>query len=187
MSRTQVSSPETVALRPLTEADETSFLSFATQIAQGEWRFLKEDLADAAEAFRIFRNDRSRRVVAVDAAGDIVGLSGAYPGDGWSSHVAELRVLVAEHARSRGLGRALARAALVEALQLGCTQAYVEVVAEQDSLVAMFQDMGFLPEALLADFVRDSGGEFHDLMILTHKASEHWSRTQLLTDGEVEA
>ena len=109
------------------------------------------------------------------------------PGEGWSSHVAELRVLVARHARSQGLGRSLARAALVEAQQLGCTQAYVEVVAEQDALVAMFQDMGFLPEALLADFVRDSEGVFHDLMILTHKASEHWSRTHLLADDEVEA
>lgn len=186
MSHTQ-SLPDTVALRSLTEADETAFLVFATQVVQGERRFLKEDLVDATEAFRVFLHDRSRRVVAINAAGDIVGLSGAYPGEGWSSHVAELRVLVAEHARNRGIGRALARAALAEAQLLGCTQAYVEVVAQQDALVAMFQDMGFLPEALLADFVRDSGGEFHDLMILTHRASGHWARTHLLVDGEVEA
>ena len=31
----------------------------------------------------------------------------------------------------------------------------------------MFQDLGFEPQALLPDFVRDGAGEFHDLMVLT--------------------
>ena len=78
-------------------------------------------------------------------------------------------------------------AALLEALELGCSHAYVEVVAEQDALVAMFQDMGFEPEALLADFVRDGTGDFHDLMLLTHRASEQWGRSQVLGLDEVVA
>jgi len=78
------------------------------------------------------------------------------------------------------IGRDLARGALVEALNLGCRQAYVEVVAEQESLVAMFQDLGFEPAALLPDFVRDSAGEFHDLMLLTHRTDEQWGIHHLL-------
>ena len=89
-------------------------------------------------------------------------------------------MLVSSNRRGHGVGRALARAALLEALELGCSHAYVEVVAEQEALVAMFQDMGFEPEALLADFVRDGAGEFHDLMLLTHRAGEQWSRSQVL-------
>jgi L-amino acid N-acyltransferase YncA len=117
---------------------------------------------------------RARRLVAVEADGDVVGVAGAFPGSGWSSHVAELRVLVSATCRRRGIGRELARAALVEALDLGCSQAYVEVVAEQEALVAMFQDMGFEPAALLPDFVRDGAGDFHDLMLLTHRTHDQW-------------
>ena len=36
----------------------------------------------------------------------------------------------------------------------------------------MFQDMGFEPAALLPDFVRDGAGDFHDLMLLTHRADD---------------
>ncbi len=123
----------------------------------------------------------------MEPSGDIVGLAGAFAGSGWSSHVAELRVIVGAGHRRRGVGRTLARAALIEALELDCSQAYVEVVAEQDALVAMFQDLGFEPEALLADFVRDGAGEFHDLMLLTHRADEQLGRQQVLGLAEVVA
>ena len=49
----------------------------------------------------------------------------------------------------------------------------------------MFQDLGFEPEALLSDFVRDGAGEFHDLMLLTHRADEQLSRQQVLGLNEV--
>ncbi len=175
----------TVTVRPLTNDDGPSFVRFASKVDAGERRFLKEDLTRPADAFAGFLLEaRARRLVAVEHE-EIVGLAGAFPGDGWSSHVAELRVLVSEERRGHGVGRALAREALLEALRLGCTHAYVEVVAEQDALVAMFQDLGFEPEALLADFVRDSHGHLHDLMLLTHRADVQWSRNQILGLGEV--
>ncbi len=169
------------AIRPMTEADAAPFARFVVQLPEGERRFLKESLEDPATAFVAFRRDHlARRLVAVDTDGGIAGVAGAFRGEGWSSHVAELRVLVSSRHRRKGLGRELARSALVQALQLGCSHAFVEVVAEQEALVAMFQDLGFEPEALLADFVRDAAGEFHDLMLLTHRADEQWGRNHSL-------
>jgi hypothetical protein len=55
---------------------------------------------------------------------------------------------------------------------MGCSHSFVEVVAEQEALVDMFQDMGFEPEALLVDFVRDEAGQCHDLMLLTHRTDQ---------------
>ena len=104
-----------------------------------------------------------------------LGAVAALPGRGWSSHVAELRLIVGAQHRGRGLGRTLARWGLVKALELGCTHVYVEVVAEQQALVTMFRGLGFQPEALLADFVRDGAGQPHDLMLLTHHAEDNWS------------
>ena len=180
--------PTAIAVRALTQAAAASFLAFAGQVPEGERRFLKEDLTDPEEAFAGFlRDTKARRLAAFDVDGAIAGLAGAFPGEGWSSHVAELRVLVAATHRGRGVGRVLARAALVEALKLGCSHAYVEVVAEQEALVAMFQDLGFEPEALLPDFVRDSAGDFHDLMLLTHRSDDQWGRNQFLGLNEVVA
>jgi len=186
MMRAQTGPQVAVELRRLALTDETAFAAFVSTVSEGERRFLKEDIADPITAFRGFMGEGATpRLVAVNAADDLVGLAGAFPGEGWSSHVAEVRVLVSPSYRGKGVGRALAQAALNQVLELGCTHAYVEVIAEQEGLVAMFQDLGFLPEALLPDFVRDGAGEYHDLMLLTHRASEHWARTRVLGLDEV--
>jgi ribosomal protein S18 acetylase RimI-like enzyme len=169
------------AIRPMTETDAAAFAHFIVALPVGERRFLKESLEDPPTAFVAFQQDpRARHLVAVDTEGEIAGLAGAFPGEGWSSHVAEIRVVVSSQHRRRGLGRELARSALVQALKLECSHAFVEVVAEQEALVAMFQDLGFEPEALLADFVRDTAGDFHDLMLLTHRVDDQWGRNHSL-------
>ena len=173
--------PDAFNVRSVSEADREPFVRFVASLSHEELRFLKENLDPAEDALdRMLRVPGPRHQVAVDRSGEIAGVSGAFPGSGWSTHVAELRVVVSNARRGQGIGRALARAALVEALRLGCSHTYVEVVAEQEGLVAMFQDMGFEPEALLQDFVRDTAGDFHDLMLLTHRADEAWGRRRLL-------
>ena len=49
----------------------------------------------------------------------------------------------------RGLGRLLARRAVLEAVEMALTKLVVEVVADQEALIAMFRTLGFEPEALL--------------------------------------
>ena len=171
-----------VVVRPMTQDDDVAFARFMSRVPEGEARFLKESHQEAAAALGVDLRPgtRVRRLVAIEPDGDVVGVAGAFPGSGWSSHVAELRVLVSAACRRRGIGRVLARAALVEALDLGCSHAYVEVVAEQEALVAMFQDMGFEPAALLPDFVRDGAGDFHDLMLLTHHTHDQWGVRHVL-------
>jgi hypothetical protein len=63
----------------------------------------------------------------------------------------------------------------MRALELECSHVCVEVVAAQEALIDMFRRLGFQPEALFNDFVRDGGGDYHDLMVLTHRADENWS------------
>jgi hypothetical protein len=51
----------------------------------------------------------------------------------------------------------------------------VEVIAVQEPTIAMFRSLGFDPEALLTDHVRDRTGELRDLMVLSHSVQEQWS------------
>jgi ribosomal protein S18 acetylase RimI-like enzyme len=159
-------------VRALNAADRPAWARFLADVPRGEERFFKEDVTDPA-TFERWTHDPGRLVAVVD--NEIAGAVAALPGTGWSSHVAELRLIVGDPHRGRGLGHRLARHGLITALELGCTHVYVEVVAEQTALVAMFRKLGFEPEALLADFVRDGTGEPHDLMLLTHHAADNWS------------
>ena len=77
--------------------------------------------------------------------------------------------------RGRGIGRALARRAVPEAIALDLDKMVVEVVADQEPTIAMFRALGFDPEALLTDHVRDQSGALRDLMILAHSVEAQWS------------
>jgi ribosomal protein S18 acetylase RimI-like enzyme len=103
------------------------------------------------------------------------------PLHGWSSHVGEVRVIVDPEHRGRGIGRALARRAVMEAVELDLSKMVVEVVADQEPTIAMFRSLGFDPEALLTDHVRDQSGSLRDLMVLAHSVEEQWS--SLVTAG----
>lgn len=172
-----------ISVRRLTVADAEEFALFAATVAEGERRFLKEALETSESRFATMVSEPGvHRLIAHLPKGVIVGMAGVFLGRGWSSHVAELRVLVSSSHRRQGVGRLLAQAALMEALEQGCSHAYIEVVAEQEALVAMFQDLGFEPEALLADFVRDGNGDLHDLMLLTHRAQDQQVHHLLLDE-----
>lgn len=170
-------------LRPLSGSDGPGVAAFLESVPSGERRFFKERVRDADRAVGEWLEDPRERHVVATVDEEIVGLGVTLQQTGWSSHVAELRVVVSPSQRRRGVGRELARRALLGALELGCTHVHVEVVAGQDALVAMFKDLGFEPEALLADFVRDSAGEYHDLMVLTHRVDENWAGMEAVGVG----
>ena len=63
--------------------------------------------------------DRGRRGLAFDDDGRVVGYVAVVRLSGWSDHVGEVRLVVDPSARGQGLGRALARWALLQALEAG--------------------------------------------------------------------
>ena len=115
------------------------------------------------------------RLLARDIDGAVIGYVAVIPGVGWSSHVGELRLVVEPDRRGEGVGRTLARAGLAAAVEAGLTKVVVEVVAEQVSTIALFQQLGFVAEALLEDHVRDATGRLTDLIVLSNRADDTWA------------
>src|SRR6476659_6656959 len=113
-------------------------------------------------------------VVALDGS-DIVGYAAVRTLPEWSNHAVELRLVVDPTRRSGGVGRTLARYALVEALRAGHRKLVVELAADQENALAMFSSLGFVGEALLRDHIRDRDGEFHDLVMLAHFVDGTWA------------
>ena len=160
-------------IRQLEDRDRAAMERFIARVPEGDRTFFKENVGDPA-IVAAWTQPGAARAIAVEGD-DVIGYVAVVPLQGWSSHVGEVRVIVDPAARGRGVGRALARHAVLTALELGLTKMIVEVVADQEATVAMFRSLGFDPEALLADHVRDQNGDLRDLMLLAHSVEGSWS------------
>jgi ribosomal protein S18 acetylase RimI-like enzyme len=168
--------------RPIEPGDEPALQRFFARIPESDRTFLKEDVEDPTVVVDWSRPEAAR-VIAVDG-GEVVGSVAVVPLHGWSSHVGEVRLVVDPEQRGRGIGRELARHALKDAVQLGLSKLIVDVISDQTALIGMFRTLGFEPEALLADHVRDRSGELRDLMVLANDVESQFA--SLATAGIAE-
>jgi ribosomal protein S18 acetylase RimI-like enzyme len=156
-----------------------ALLRFFEGLPEGDRTFIKEEVTDP-ETVRSWATEKGPggRWVAVDGDGDddgeVTGYVAVRPLPGWSDHVGEVRLVVSPASRGSGLGRVLARRALVEAVGAGLKKLVVEVVAEQGAALALFTELGFTGEALLVDHIRDRTGELRDLLVLAHHVQKTW-------------
>lgn len=86
---------------------------------------------------------------------------------GWSPHVAELRILVTEDMRGKGLGRVLLQHCFADAIDSGAEKLIARMTPDQRGAISLFEELGFRGEAMLRDHVRDRDGNMHDLAILS--------------------
>jgi ribosomal protein S18 acetylase RimI-like enzyme len=160
-------------IRELLATDREAVERFVERVPEGDRTFFKEDV-EAPGVLDAWTRPGTARAVAVED-GEVIGYVAVVPQHGWSSHVGEVRVIVDPDRRGRGIGRALARHAVLDAVELELRKLVIEVVADQEPTIAMFRSLGFDPEALLTDQVRDRSGALRDLMILAHSVEEQWS------------
>jgi ribosomal protein S18 acetylase RimI-like enzyme len=160
-------------IRALEATDRDAVERFVARVPEGDRTFFKEDV-EAPDVLAAWTRPGTARAVAV-ADGEVIGYVAVVRLHGWSSHVGEVRVIVDPGRRGRGIGRALARHAVLGAVELELRKLVVEVVADQEPTIAMFRSLGFDPEALLTDHVRDRSGALRDLMILAHSVEGQWS------------
>jgi ribosomal protein S18 acetylase RimI-like enzyme len=171
-------------VRRIEPADQAAVERFLAAIPDADRTFLKEDVDDP-EVVAAWVRPGEARSIAVRDDDEVAGYVAVIPLHGWSSHVGELRLVVAPDERGQGVGRRLARHAVLEALELGLAKLVVEVIADQEGLVEMFRALGFEPEALLTDHVRVRSGELRDLLVLAHSVEQQWA--SMSTAGIVES
>lgn len=174
-----------VRILPLGPDHVDSVDAFFQRLPNGDRTFFKEPVEGRGTVEGWVHDERGERHLAMD--GDrVVGYVAVVPGVGWSEHVGELRLVVDAQERGRGLGRKLARFAVRRALERDLAKLVVEVVADQTATIRLFQGLGFVPEALLEDHVRDGAGRVMDLIVLAHRGRDSWEvLTTVGLDGEL--
>ena len=148
------------------------FLRFAQDLPDGDVTFIKEPIShrDTVRSWAqslADRDDSGRHWVVLDDD-RVIAFLAVLRLPGWSSHVGEIRLVVHPDHRGKGLGRDLARHALLYAAEAGLAKLVVEIVADDANHISMFHAMGFTGEALLRDHLRDSEGRERDLVMLAH-------------------
>jgi RimJ/RimL family protein N-acetyltransferase len=103
----------------------------------------------------------------------------------WSEHVGELRVLLDESMRGKGLGRALTDTIFAQALERGIEKMVAQMTIDQKGAIATFEQLGFKAEALLRDHVKDRNGEKHDLLVYSHDVRAFQSQMDAYGVSEV--
>jgi ribosomal protein S18 acetylase RimI-like enzyme len=152
-----------------------ALLRFFAALPEGDLTFIKEEVTDPETVRSLARGaGPGQRWIAVDD-GEVTGYVAVRPLPGWSDHVGEVRLVVAPSRRGAGLGRELARHALAQAVGSGLSKLVVEVVADQNAILALFSELGFTGEALLVDHIRDRNGKLRDLMVLAHHVQDRWA------------
>ncbi|HEX2795010.1 MAG TPA: GNAT family N-acetyltransferase [Croceicoccus sp.] len=168
-----------VELRPLAAADRDAMLAFANGLPVRELLFLQRDIRKPKvfEAWiEQIEAGTIRSLVAVHG-GAIHGCCALVRDElSWSPHVADVRVLVDIESRGMGLGRLLAMHCLDIASQEGIEKLLVRMTTDQPGARTMFEEMGFRPEALLRDHVRDADGVSSDILIMALAVRSHESR-----------
>ncbi|MDE2561072.1 MAG: GNAT family N-acetyltransferase [Sphingomonadales bacterium] len=105
---------------------------------------------------------------AAIAGGRMVGYTALISDDlSWSPHVGEIRVIVADNWRGKGVGRRLVEPTFRKAIEKGLEKLTARMTTDQHGAINMFEDMGFRAEAMLRDQVRARDGKTYDLAILS--------------------
>lgn len=160
-----------VEVARLTATDRAALVAFVSTLSTHDLLFVPRDISQpkVVDAWlrAIDAGDVSSLVVR--DGGAMVGCTALVTDElSWSRHVGELRVLVAPAWRGKGLGRVLMQECFAQALERGLKKLVAQMTTDQRAAIAVFEELGFRPEALLAKHVRDRDGKLHDLVLLSH-------------------
>ena len=160
-----------VELRRMGAADQAAVLAFTQSLPVYDLLFMRRDVRQpkvVAAWVRAIEEDRVASLVAV-RDGAVIGTTAiVHDALSWSSHVGELRIALSPEYRGKGLGRALMQECFAMALELGLEKLTALMTVDQRAAIAVFETLGFRPEALLRGYVKDSAGEVHDIVVLSH-------------------
>jgi len=160
-----------IRLRLLGRTDRDALLAFTQTLPEHDLLFLRIDITHPDVIETWLDNVDLGLIVTVIAERDgrILGYGSVHMANAqWSRHVGELRVLISQEMRGKGLGRALTEAAFAQALEHGIEKMVAQMTIDQKGAIATFEELGFKPEALLRDHVQDRNGEKHDLLVYSH-------------------
>lgn len=171
-AETKLRDKRVVTIRPIVESDHAGLLAFGQALPGDESLYLEEDFQNPDIISRLTNAaaaEHWRQFVAEGEDGTIVGYTSVRRLPGWSSHVADIYLVVSEDWRRTGLGSALAQTIFNATREMGADKVIVQMLAEQGDGQDIFTHLGFTIEGRLSKHALDRSGRLHDLLILSYQ------------------
>jgi L-amino acid N-acyltransferase YncA len=166
-----------VLIRPLTQDDFERSLAFFRELPREDLDYLRGDPSQREVLERRFKEMESGeydRLVAL--AGDRIVAEGTLEmtGRDWTSHVGELRLIVARDFQRKGLGMLMAHELYSLAARCKLEKIMVTLMRPQTAARNIFRKLGFREEMVLPDHVRDRSGKSQDLILMRCDLKALW-------------
>ncbi|MDH3642170.1 MAG: GNAT family N-acetyltransferase [Gammaproteobacteria bacterium] len=166
-----LSDGSTANVRLMSAEDQQAILEFARGLPEEDLLFLRVDITQPDVVANWANNVAGGATVSIVAydGDDLVGYATVDQTPArWTRRVGEIRVNVGPQCRAKGLGRQLTAQIFDVARALGLKKLMANMTADQAGAQAAFKRLGFVPEALLADYVEDREGMLRDLVIMSY-------------------
>src|SRR5215216_6280589 len=160
-----------VIIRRLFEEDRAALLAFGAGLPEDDRLYLEDDFESQEIITRLVNAAENWRQIVALKGEQIVGYGAVRRLPGWSSHVADIQLIISADLRRAGLGTVMAQAIFDAARELGVAKVIVEIVEEQAFGRAICERLGFRVEGMLSQHVRDRDGQQHNLLVLAYHVS----------------
>ncbi len=167
-----------VTFRLMTPEDRAVVQKFARTLTNADLMYLRNDITNPKVVDEWIYNIQANLTVTVLVKDNrkVIGYGSLHHnGLMWTKHLGELRILVEPDARHKGLGRRLAGEIFHVGKEMGLSRIFVQIAANQPRVRALFERMGFQPEATLRDWIMARDGSTHDLLIMSHAVNDFGS------------
>jgi len=170
-----------VLIRPLGPADLERSLEFFRSLPEPDRRYLRADVTRPEVVERRIREiklGKVKRLIAL--VGEQIVADGALElaGYDWTSHVGEVRLIVARPFQRKGLGMLMARELYAMAAGHKVELLLVRMMRPQVSARNIFRRLGFHEQVMLPDHVKDRVGTTQDLIIMRCDLAAMWSELE---------
>ncbi len=164
-----------LTLRPMTAADGDLMLGFARRLPEEDLLFLPMDITRpevVSDWIALVEESLRFTVLAMD--GEVLAGYGSLHRQEtqWTRHLGEIRLIVGTPYRGTSLGGILAREILDVARDAGLSKIVAQMPRDQAGARSVFRKLGFDLESMLADWVIDTAGNTHDLVIMAYEVPE---------------
>ena len=172
-----------VWLRPMRPEDRDRLYGFFKSMSKRDKRYFKHDVSQREVITNWCRHvdyDRVLPILALVKQDDreVVVADGTLHTDrhGWSTHVAQIRVVIAVKYRKKGLGQIMLRELYDRAMQRGVEKVQAYLRHDDADAAAMLKKLGYKREAIFKDHAMDVNGRKHDVHIYYSDINELWNR-----------